>query len=1032
MKSGILGFLFFVALGMAFTSLTSDAVEAGGKAADPRLEIPKGFLVEKVAGPPLVRYPLFAAFDDQGRLYVAEGTGTNLPGEQLAQKKLGRILLLEDNDGDGKFDTSKVFADQLVFPQGVLWHDGAVYSASHPSFWRLEDEDGDGKADRRTDLLTGFKFNGNGCDIHGPFLGPDGRLYWTDGRHGYKVKTRDGEKWEGLASRIWRCRTDGTDVERLCGGGFDNPVQLAFSPEGEIFGTVDQGPGDALLHYVEGGVYPMEHPCLQEFIQTGPMLGSMRNYPAALPAGLCGLMRYRSTSLGREYQSSLFSTYYVQHKIARIVLKRDGATFRAEDSDFLTTTDHDVRLTEVIEDADGSLLVVDMGGWFTYGFPGNPIPKPEALGALYRIRRAGAPRIADPWGKSLKLASRSVEDLTPLLDDVRPKVRDQAVAQLAKRGARAVPPLARVLNDSKRSVQARRNAVWALCRLECAEARAALRPALADPSPSVRQAAVHALGLQRDRQAAPALRAMLGQEEPSLHLKIGEALGRISDREAVPILLKSLSASGDRFLEHALIYALIRINDPKGTRPALDDRNPRVRQGALIALDQMKDGALTREQVVPLLDTDDIELQRAALAVISRHEGWARDTLGLLRDWLLSARRSPEQERSLTGALLAFSGEKNVQSLVAEVFANPKTSVPTRLLLLSVLGRCRIEQLPPSWLALLRQAIEQEDPSVQRAAVAVMKLRNLEQFDRQLADLSRKESTPADLRIAALECLAGRRKRMDAVAFALLTHHLSEQTEPLLRISAARTLGTSALDAAQLRQLAGHIPGSGTMVIRLLLPTYARSNDVKVGKELVQALKRSAGAEALSLTELDQALRSYPDEVQALASEVRDKLKARQRQQAAYLARLTSELGKLKGNAEAGRTVFFSRKIGCYGCHRVGTEGGNVGPDLSHIGRFRSQAELLESVVFPSLVVVPEFRSVTLTTKDGKQTTGLIVRESVEAVHLRTADLAELRIAREDIDELAPSTVSLMPDGLEKFMSRQELSDLLEFLRRQQ
>jgi putative heme-binding domain-containing protein len=1022
------GFILFMLLGMGFSLLQNDPAAAADKL---RFHVPAGFVVEQVAAPPLVRFPLFAAFDDRGRLYVAEGTGTNLPGEQLAKKKLGRILLLEDTDGDGKFDTSKVFADQLVFPQGVLWHDGAVYTASHPSFWRLEDSDGDGKADRRTALLTGFKFNGNGCDIHGPFLGPDGRLYWTDGRHGYKVQTRDGRELQGLASRVWRCRTDGTEVERLCGGGFDNPVQLAFTPEGDILGTMDQGQGDALLHYVEGGVYPMEHPCLQEFTRTGPLLGSMRNYSAALPAGLCGLMRYRSTALGREYQNSLFSTYYVQHKIAQIVLTRDGATYRAEDRDFLTTTDHDVRITDTIEDADGSLLFVDMGGWFTYGFPGNPIPKPEALGAIYRIRRTGAAQVADPWGKSLKLAMRPSEELTPLLDDARPKVRDRVVAQLAKRGAAAVKPLEAVLRDAKRSVQARRNAVWALCRLERPEARAVLRLALADSSASVRQAAVHALGLQRDGQAAPLLRAMLGQEEPPLRLKTAEALGRIGDRDAVPALLNNLTVSGDHFLEHALIYALIRINDHKGTLAALGDRNPRIRRAGLIALDQMKDGGLTREQVVPLLDTDDAELQRAALAVISRHEGWARDTLGLLRDWLRSARRSPEQERSLTGALLAFSGEKNVQNLVAELFAEPKTTVSTRLLLLSVLGRCRIEQLPASWLEVLRQAIEQDELSVKRGAVAVVKLRNLNRFDRQLADLSRAATAPADLRIAALECLSGHRKQMDAGSFALLTQHLAEQTEPLLRVAAARTLGASSLDAAQLRQLTRHVRGSGTMVVRLLLPAFARSKEAVVGKELVQALKRSAGAEALSLSELDQAIRGYPVEVQALAAELRDKLKARQQQQAVYLAGLTSELDNLKGDAAAGRAVFFSRKVGCYGCHRAAGEGGNVGPDLSQIGRFRSRPELLESVVFPSLVIVPEFRSFAVATRDGKQATGLIVREDAEALHLRTADLAELRIARKNVEELTPSTVSLMPDGLEKLMSRQELSDLLEFLGRQ-
>ncbi len=110
--------------------------------------------------------------------------------------------------------------------------------------------------------------------------------------------------------------------------------------------------------------------------------------------------------------------------------------------------------------------------------------------------------------------------------------------------------------------------------------------------------------------------------------------------------------------------------------------------------------------------------------------------------------------------------------------------------------------------------------------------------------------------------------------------------------------------------------------------------------------------------------------------------------------------------------MFFSRKVGCYGCHRAAGQGGIVGPDLSQIGRFRSRAELLESIVFPSLVIAPEFRSYTFATKDGKLTTGLIVRESNEALHLRTADLAEVRLARQDIEEMAPSSMSLMPDGL--------------------
>lgn len=1028
MQPGIRRFTRLSSCLIACCSLSAAGLLAAEPSHNARFELPEGFVVEQVAAPPLVRYPLFVSFDDRGRLYVAEGTGTNLPGPELAGKHLGRILLLEDVDGDGRFDTSKVFADKLVFPQGILWHDGAVFTASHPSIWRLEDVDGDGQADQREELLSGFKFNGNGCDIHGPFLGPDGRLYWTDGRHGYKVKTRDGEELEGLASRVWRSRTDGTDVERLCGGGFDNPVEVVFTPEGDLIGVMDQGPGDALLHYVEGAVFAMEHPCLKEFIMTGSLLPVMKQYSAALPAGLCGMVRCRTPYLGSQYQNTVLATYYVQHKIAQYAIARDGSTFRAEDKDFLTTADHDVRITDVEEDADGTLLFVDMGAWFSYGFPGNPLPKPEKLGAIYRIRRTGAKPLSDAWGKSLKLPERSASELTALLDDERPRVRDLVVARLARLGDQAVPALTAVLEDRSRSVEARRNAVWILCRMESAEAIGALRPGLKDAEPSVRQAAVHAVGLHRDDQAIGALLAMLAAEEPPLRLKAAEALGRIGRAEAVPDLLSAVSRGGDRFLEHSLIYALIRIHDRPATAAALADANPRVRRAGLIALDQMRGGDLQREEVVPLLDTDDAELQRAALDIITRHEGWAQDTLQVLREWLLSDERTPEQNRSLSGALLAFSPEEQVQRLLAETFVDSKASVATRQLMLEVIARCRLEHLPPAWLNVVDRAIESSDLAVKQEAVSAIRARNLDRFDAKLNALSRTAALPVELRIAALECMAPRRGAPDADVFDFLTSQLSSETEPLVRVAAARTLGTSSLADKQLSRLTEQVAESSTMALRLLLPAFAKSQSAEVGSEFVAALKRSPGAEALSLAELDQSLRGFPPQVQEAAGELRERLAQRHQQQAAYLAGIANDLSSLAGRPEAGRERFFSQKVGCYGCHRIGGQGGAVGPDLSQIGRFRNRKELLESIVFPSFVVVPEFRSYSIATSSGKIVTGLIVRESAEAIDVRTADLAEIRIARKEIDAIEPASVSLMPDGLEKNLSRQDLADLLEFL----
>jgi putative heme-binding domain-containing protein len=997
------------------------------RALGPDFHVPPGFVVERVAAAPLVKYPLFAAFDDLGRLFVAEGTGTNLSGEELRAQKLGRIVLLEDRDGDGVFDDSRVFADGLVFPQGVLWHDGALYTASHPSFWRLEDAEGQGRATRRVELLTGFGFNGNGCDIHGPFLGPDGRLYWTDGRHGYKVTTRDSERLEGLAARVWRCRPDGTDVERVCGGGFDNPVEIAFTAEGEAIGTMDQGQGDCLLHYVDGGVYPMEHPCLAEFPTTGPFLGAVRQYSPVLPAALCGLLRYRSGVFGSEYQGAFFSTHYMVHKVVRHELVREGSTFRALDADFLTTTAHDVRLTDVVEDADGSLLVVDMGAWYTYGFPGNPPPKPDALGAIYRVKRAGAPTFADPRGKALNIAGRSPAELASLLDDPRPVVRDRAIERLAKLEAAAVKALSAIVRaENEATERARRNAVWALCRMDHGDARRPLREALGDPAAGVRTAAAHALGLARDETAVGPLGRLVQTDSPPVRRKAAEALGRIGRAEAVPQILAGLRAGDDRFLEHALIYALIRINSRSATIAALSDGSRLVRRGGLIALDQMKDGELAAQDVAPLLDADDADLRRTAVEVVSRHPGWSALIHAPLRRWLGAAEQSPGQARALADALIASAHDTAIRGIVAEAINERQTSLATRLLLLGVIREWRLDPFPSEWVEPLGRCLT--EPSVCHEALATVKALRLTQLDGQLAGLARRDELGVDLRIAALECLGGRQGALAAGDFTLLRDHLADSVDPLVRLGAARALGASRLTTDQLVDLAATAERCGSLVLRLLLPVFARANDAPIGMALVAGLERSAAAEALSPAELDQTLKPYGAVVNERAESLRVRLVARQRARGEALARLGGELAPLAGNPDRGQEVFLSTKAGCYGCHRAVGRGGSVGPDLSRIGQIRSRAELLESIVIPGRTIAPEYRGYQVATRDGRTLTGLIVRDAPDAIVVRTSDLAEVRIPRGEVEDMTPSTSSLMPEGLETILSRQELCDLLEFL----
>ncbi len=312
--------------------------------------------------------------------------------------------------------------------------------------------------------------------------------------------------------------------------------------------------------------------------------------------------------------------------------------------------------------------------------------------------------------------------------------------------------------------------------------------------------------------------------------------------------------------------------------------------------------------------------------------------------------------------------------------------------------------------------------------MAVIRARNLTQFDGALAKLAARSDVPVELRIAALECLGPRQRQLDAVAFKLLTTNLSEKVDPLVRVAAARALGSFRPQNPQLLELAGAVAEAGPLTLPLHIPAYSEAADGKVGVALFTALLKSSGAGALSPDEVHALMKRFPAEVHEVARPLVAKLAEREREQEVFLTQLVDRTLQSPGNPERGREVFFSQKVGCYGCHRLEGKGGAVGPDLSLVGRFRDPRALLEAVVFPSSTIVPEFRSFSIVTRAGKTNTGMIVAETSDALYLRTSQLAEIRLARKDIEEIAPSNISIMPQGLEKTMTDQEFADLLEFL----
>ena len=286
--------------------------------------LPAGFEIELAAGPPLVDRPITADFDEQGRLYVADSSGSNENVKIQLEKKPHRIVRLEDAKGTGKFDRRTIFADKMMFPEGTLWYDGSLYVAAPPSIWKLTDTDGDGVADQRSEWFQGKTLTGCANDLHGPYLGLDGMIYWCKGAFAEQTYSRPNLKpLVTKAAHIFRAFPDGSGVEAVMTGGMDNPVDLVFTPGGErIFTTTFlQYPGggkrDGLIHAVYGGVYGKEFYVTSNHPWTSPsLMPPLVHLGAAAPAGL---HRYESTAFGPEYQDNLFAVCFNMRKVTRHV-----------------------------------------------------------------------------------------------------------------------------------------------------------------------------------------------------------------------------------------------------------------------------------------------------------------------------------------------------------------------------------------------------------------------------------------------------------------------------------------------------------------------------------------------------------------------------------------------------------------------------------------------------------------------------------------------------------------------------------------
>ena len=1004
----------------------SAAAESTGLAS---ITVPDGFTVEPASAPGLSSYPMFMEFDEDGNLYIAESTGTDMKADQMIASPSFMILRLSDTDGDGIYDTRTTFAPSLTFPMGVLWHDGSVYVAAPPDFVRLKDTDGDGVANEREVLLTGWNMR-NSASLHGPFLGPDGWLYLTHGRHGYDITSKEGVRFEGQASRIWRCKPDGTQLERMAGGAFDNPIEVIFTPAGETIGTMTyfrdpaQGQRDALMHWVEGGVYPKPGESTAEFVRSGPLMPTMTKFARIAPSGLA---YYTGDAWGEDYAGNLYSAQFNPHRVQRHQLFRDGATYRTEDSDFLVSSHPDFHPTDVLQDADGSLLICDTGGWYVDACPVSRISKPEITGGIYRVRKTGAVTPEDPWGKAVDFDATTVDSLIPLLADARPQVQRQAFSALRDRGADAVAPLAQAVAENEDGV-VRLQAVWVLGQIGGEDAGRAVRAALGDPSIEVRIAASRVCGLAEDRASIPRLSGLLFDPEPAVRRQAATSLGRMKAIEAAYMTYMATAHAVDPFETHALTYAAIQMAMEKAGRLALEHTHPAIQRAAAISLDQMPGELLAVGDITPLLSAEDDLLRETGLWIASRHPEWSGELLAGMTDRLMAPGFEAEHAAGLRDILLAYTASPEAQTRIAELLTGDGADGARKLFLLEIVDGAPLDALPERWVSALGTLIEAGPEALRWPAVGLVQRRGLAEHDAILRAHSADAALPLPYRLHALAAVAGRLETVDDTTAALVLNVLKDKAgDPALRQAAGRICASAPLGESALQALASEVlRDADVLTLPNLLKAFAGNEREAVGLALVASLKASTiPPHMLNPATLAPVLAGFPETVRAEAAPL---LAGHEEQEAERVAKLL-ELEPLvtTGDVGNGRRIFFGEKAACYTCHAIGDEGGDLGPDLTTVGIVRSAHDLLESVLFPNASLVQDYETYTVET-DWEVFDGVISRQDADSITLKTGVGEEVHINRADITSMTTSPISKMPEGLDTAITREELIDLITFL----
>ena len=932
-----------------------------------KIHVREGYRVELVAAEPLIRDPVAIDWGTDGRLWVVEMADYPM-GMDNKGKPGGRVRWLEDTDGDGTYDRSTLFMDNIGFPNGIMaWKKGVLVTAA-PEIFYAEDTNGDGKADKKETLFEGFIEGNQQLRVNGLRWGLDNWIHCASGGHhagfGSKTSIRSlrANASIDLGSRDMRFRPEDGRFEAESGPSQYGKVRDDW---GNWFGVQNSMP---LWHYVLQDRYLKRNPHAaspdpRKQIRVPRM---PRVYSAKPPqkrfhgfdhaghyTSACGISSYRDELLFPRGEHHAFTCEPFHNLVQHHVLRRNGTSFSGERGDdgpidFFASQDRWCRPVMTRTGPDGALWVVDMYRYM--------IEHPEWLPQNGKDELLAGYRSGDQYGRIYRILPKhakprpintfvqaNTDELVAMLNHPNGIVRDLGHRAILQRETDSV------LHEEIR--QLARNAQLGEVRLQCLSvldglqilSRNDLEPAFQDPMPQIRRYAIllaDPLGIS-DAELRRFAFELADDPDDSVRLQLALTLGQWSDPEAGRVLSQlAVNDASDEFTTAAIVSsATTHYSALIDTAIEFPNRIP---DSLLLTLFRM--GTERRNELARLVE----------FAVQQLDEKLSLKPMRLINYWSNSIRQqgSSFAKMQSTDDALARQIRKLMikQAKIKQLALDEQKGLPIRIAAASFFGN--------------------DENHVAADIHDLTSLLNLK--------------TPVELQSAAIKSLAAIPNKQVAVE---LTNRWTELL-PRLRSEAIQAM--------------------------------LSRNEWRL--HLAQSLEgKIVSPFDFEITQREQLLKDRDPHISSVAK--REFAQYTNPQRHEVIAKNMSAVG-LQSDQQRGRQLFEKH---CQNCHKLNANETPIGPNLRALTN-RSRVAILESILDPGRAIEPRYLGYHFGLKSGQSVFGMIVSETANSIEVANVNGKKQVIARSSIEEAHRSTHSFMPDGFETQLTQQNLADVIAFV----